>query len=320
MPLSVFHVSFDLVTTRPGRCHRSRSVGAMAVAPPTIDLARDTGRRGPADRGAHRRRHLHRQRHPRLPGSERGVDQEPGGREDGHAAELRGRPRRAARPRGRTGCTRRPGRRNPTRVTTLWPRSAAPAGCRRSSPRTSTGCTSGRHGPRPDRRDPRDHARGGLPGLRRAGADASGPSPGSQAGEEDPACRSCGGHPQVGHHQLRPVPGDGRPGAGPTRWPAAATCCWPSARPWRCTPSPTWCRWPAATAPRSSSSTASPPRWTTSPTSWCSASIAEVLPAARRRPDELTADGISALGPIVDLSARVSIRATASARAGASPT
>ena len=83
---------------------------------------------------ADRRRHLHRQRHPRLPRPPRRVDQEPRSREDGHAQLLRVGSRRAkdglAEPHLVTGVDGRAQRRPPR-----WS-SSKPAA--HSSPRTST--------------------------------------------------------------------------------------------------------------------------------------------------------------------------------------
>ena len=91
-----------------------------------------------------------------------------------------------------------------------------------------------------------------------------------RAGEDDPAVPGLWGHPQIGHHQLRPEPG--ARGHGPRR--AGRRRLRPpggrGVQPGRVTPPPPSFRPLTGTAPASSSSTPRPPPSTTSPT-WSSA-------------------------------------------------
>ena len=60
-----------------------------------------------------------------------------------------------------------------------------------------------------------------------------------EAGEEDPACEICGGHTEVGDGHVRRERSTPRPSNAPSRWPAAATFSWRSAAPsWSNLPRP----------------------------------------------------------------------------------
>ena len=210
-----------------------RATMSAAMDDDTLRPRPGAARAGAPRRRADRRRHLDRLGHPRLPRAPGGLDQEPGGREDGHAAGLRVRPRappaRLAEPPhlahvglGAQRGAPCPGRARASRP----PRPAGDPEHRRAAP-------EGRHRPGADRGDPRHRPRGDLPALRRPPGGRARPRPG--AGRRDgPGLRRAGRRrrrrlrwdPQVGHHQLRaepggrgPVPGGGggggvRPAAG----------------------------------------------------------------------------------------------------------
>ena len=111
-------------------------------------------------------------------------------------------------------------RRAERRRTARSPSSSARPRCTRSSPRTSTGCTT-RPGtsPETDRRDPRHRARGEVPGVRLARARWTRRSTGSRAGEDDPACLRVRRDPEVGDDQLRREPRARGPRRGPSARP-----------------------------------------------------------------------------------------------------
>ena len=202
--------------------------------------------------GAHRRGHLDRLRHPRLPRAERGVDEEPRGREGGDAAALPRRPGGApvawqnrlhspawtAEPNSghlaiyeleRQGRLRAVVTQNidelhqqaghdPEKVievhgTMRW---TSLLDVRRPPPdaaRRSTGCVPART-------------------TRRAWPAAAGVS-------------------EERHDLVRPGPGARGDRRGDARGRASATCCWPPARRCRCSRRPTSCRGPRRPAPGS---------------------------------------------------------------------
>ena len=215
----------------PRRCHRAGP---------------DPGGRGAPHRGADRGGHLDRQRHPRLPRSQRAVDQEPQGRAHLQHRVLRDRPRGAtAGLAGAPGLAGHP-RASPTTATAPWSPSNATARSTPWSPRTSTVCTRRRAPTRPG------WSRSTAPSTRWCASTAAsriahgrhpGPGPRRRGRPGLPALRR---HAQVGHHLVRPEPGRGRPGPGPGRRPRPATCCWRSAPPSASTRWPPWCPWPPA--------------------------------------------------------------------------
>ena len=144
-------------------------------------------------RRAHRRRHLHRQRHPRLPRPQRRLDQEPRRREGGHPAELPGRPRGAEAGVAQPPRLARPGPPSPTPATGPSSPSSVRASCTPSSPRTSTACTRPPAATRPA------SSRSTAPSARWSAWTAASGRPMERAldrvraGEDDPACRTCGG-------------------------------------------------------------------------------------------------------------------------------
>ena len=135
-----------------------------------------------AHRGAHRRGHLDGLGHSGLPRPQRGVDQEPRRREDGHAAGLHDRPRRAApvvaQPAGVTDVGGETQRGTPRARRPRTPRHPAHPGDserRRSPPR---------RGQRPRSRggDPRHHAGGGVHVVRHAQRHVRRARPGARRG------------------------------------------------------------------------------------------------------------------------------------------
>ena len=134
-------------TRSPRRDPAPPRLGTLRVASPiepdddALDTIAGLAARAPRHRDPHRRGHLHRVRHPRLPRAERRVDEEPRGGEDRDAAALRvgsrGPEARVAEPAALRDVGRGAERRTPR------DRRARAAGrtCTRSSPRTSTGCT-----------------------------------------------------------------------------------------------------------------------------------------------------------------------------------
>ena len=187
------------------------------------------GGRGRADHRAHRRRHLDRLGHPRLPRPAGRVDEEPGGREDGDDPALPRRPRRppagVAEPRWR----RRRGRPSRTPATVADRRAAAPGkAARRRHPERRRPAPEGGHrrraGGRGARHDLVD-ALLGLPGPPADGRDAR-PGPRRRGRSAVPGVRR---DPEERHDLVRP-------GAGAEvidramRSARSATCCSPSAR------------------------------------------------------------------------------------------
>ena len=252
-----------------------------------VDAARGGGR-------PHRRRHLDRQRHPRLPGPERRLDEEPEGRADGPHQALRGRPRGpaalVAAAADHPAWTAQPNaghralvdleRRGKlhTLITQNIDGMHQAAG---SDPALVVEV----HGTVP---------RGHVHVLRRAGADGAGARPG--AGRRGrPAVPQLRRHPQVGHRLVRPDldPGDleraERAASSATSCSASAPRS-PSSRSPRCRTSP------QQPVPGSWSSTPSRPRSTTRPTPCCGARSPTSCPAGRR-PGESQLTALDGLQP-----------------------
>ena len=215
------------------------------VVTPGLALAarRAPDRRRPARHRPHRSRHLDRLGHPRLPWPAGGVDQEPDGRADGRrcpttstipAVRRRSWQQRLASP----AWAAEPNAGHRALVDLERQGRLAPW-----SPRTSTSCISGPattpdlvielHG---------TMRRVRVLGVRGRGADGSRARPGP-GGRSRPHC-VVRWHPEVGHHQLRPVAGPRDDAPGPRRRPSTATSSWPWVRAWASTRPPGWCRWP----------------------------------------------------------------------------
>ena len=168
--------------------------------------------------------------------------------------------------RGSTGCSRRPGTPGRTPVTGPSSSSSGRAGCdavdhaehRRAAP-------AGRARPGAGHRGARDDAALPVLGVRRPAVRWRRCWSGCAPARTTPRARVCGGIvksatisfgqalvPEVIDAAMAP--------------PSGPTCSWPSARACRCSRPPTSCPGPRPPAPGSSSSTASPPGWTASPT------------------------------------------------------
>ena len=209
--------------------------------------------------------HLHRQRHPRLPGPERGVDEEPGGREGGHIQNYVSDPevrKRAWRNRlDSEAWTAQPNAGHLALVELERQGKLAHA----RSPRTSTAST------RPPGSDPARvvEVHGTIREVGCLNCGERAPMERAlervRAGEEDPECRTCGGmlkSATISFGQSLVADDLGRAERAARECDlllaVGSTC--PSTR------SATSCRWRSTSAPPWSSSTPSPPSSTTSPT------------------------------------------------------
>ena len=178
----------------PGRRVSHGSSPTGAASPDQIRRVRRLVDGGPAHRRAHRRGHLHRQRHPRLPRPERRVDEEPEGR-----AHVRHRPLRR-RSRGPAPGLAGRGSHHPVVAREPNPAHRALVELERRG-RLHALVTQnidglhqrGRHRPRPA------SSRCTARSARSCACDCGERAPMARAldrvraGEDDPPCRSCGG-------------------------------------------------------------------------------------------------------------------------------
>ena len=151
---------------RRGAGRRVGRVGTVErVSGDDLDEVRGWVSAATRDRGADRSRHLDRLGHPRLPGPERGLDEEPGGREGRHARHLPERRGGAAgglaEPGELTGLGGRAERRPPGAGRARAARAAA----RRRHAEHRRAAPAGRPRPGQGDRGPRDHAPLPLLGL-----------------------------------------------------------------------------------------------------------------------------------------------------------
>ena len=162
-------------------------------APTTIARARPLLAAARAGHRAHRRRHLDRQRHPRLPRAERALDQGPRGREDVDISyyvsdpEIRRRPGSTGSARGSWDAEPNAGHRALRRAR------GAGARCTRCHPEHRRAAPQGGQRPRPGRRDPRQRPRGRVPAAATTARPMDVALDRVRAGEDDPACEDCGG-------------------------------------------------------------------------------------------------------------------------------
>ena len=186
----------------------------------------------------------------RLPGAERRLDEEPGGREGRPHLDTTCPTPRCGAGRGRRRSTRPTLGRQPNAGHQALVDLERTGGCRPSDhPEHRRAPPAAGSEPRPRRRGPRHDARGHVHGVRRAGPDGASPRPG--AGRRGrPAVPLLRRDPQVGHDQLRAGPRGRRPPAGRRRRARVRPAARGRAPRSVSTPSPTSCPLAAASGAR----------------------------------------------------------------------
>ena len=186
---------------------------------PVIDQVRGWVAERRTGRRAHRGRHLDRQRHPRLPRPERGLDQEPEGRAHVPHRPLRGGSRGPAAGLAATGSTHpawtaRAQRRPPGAGRPRAPGQAAHA----DHPERRRAAPGGRQRPGAGGRGARHRARGRCACRCDERAPMERALDRVRAGEDDPPCRTCGGILKSATISFGQNARSRRPRAGPS-WP-----------------------------------------------------------------------------------------------------